>query len=276
MKVIAVANNKGGVAKTTTAGNLAYGLSRLLIGSDGSIAGRVLAIDLDPQGNLADFFGVRDVVGNRCIGELLLGRQSIKQVIVPLDRGGDGLPRPNLYLIPASRALEGTTQELVMRQMLPAYRDSLDLDTVLRDVLAPILLRFDYIVLDCPPKLDVLKRAVYNLADEVVVPVKADHISLVGARQHTDDLMELKNGKNGRKFPARLVAILPTMVQPRQVLARETLEVMRRYYRDLVLDPIPDSVHVKESPAAGGRSLFEYAPDSPPAQAYLNLVRRIA
>lgn len=275
MKTIAVANNKGGVAKTTTAGNLAYGLSRLLI-SDGRSTGRVLMIDLDPQGNLSDFFGVRDIVGDRCIGELLVGRQTIKQAIVPLDREADGLPRPNLYLIPASRALEGTTQELVMRQMLPAYRDSLDLDTVLRDALSPILAHFDYIVLDCPPKLDVLKRAVYNLADEVVVPVKVDHISLIGARQHTDDLMALKQGKNGRKFPAKLVAILPTMVSPRQVLAREILEAMHRYYRDLVMDPVPDSVVVKESPAAGGRSLFEYAPDSPPAMAYLNLVRRIA
>jgi chromosome partitioning protein len=275
MKVIAVANNKGGVAKTTTAGNLAYGLSRLLI-KDGVVTGRVLAIDLDPQGNLADFFGVRKMVGDRCIGEVLAGRQSLKQAVMPVDREDEGLPRPNLFLIPASSALESSTQELVLRQLLPAYRDQFDLDTVLRDALSPLLSHFQYVVIDCPPKLDVLKRAVYNLADEVVVPVKADHISLIGARQHTTDLVKLKEGKNGRKFPARLVAILPTMVQPRQVLARETIAVMKRYYRDLVMDPVPDSVVVKESPATGGRTLFEYAPESPPAIAYLNLVRRLA
>lgn len=275
MKIIAVANNKGGVAKTTTAGNLADGLARTLV-RDGEITGRVLAIDLDPQGNLADFFGVRKHVGQRCIGELLVGRQSLKQVVIPLDRTDEELPRPNLFLIPASNALESTAQELIMRQMLPAYRDSMDIDTILRDVLGPLFSHFEYIVLDCPPKLDVLKRAVYNLADEVVVPVKADHISLIGARQHTNDLVALKQGKHGRKFPARLAAILPTMVPSRQVLARQTIEVMKRYYRDLVADAIPDSVLVKESPATNGRTLFEYAPDSPPAQAYLSLVRRIA
>lgn len=275
MKIIAVANNKGGVAKTTTAGNLADGLARSMI-RDGKATGRVLAIDLDPQGNLADFFGVRRSIGTRCIGELLVGRQSLKEVVMPLDRSGEDLPRPNLFLIPASTALESTAQELVMRQMIPAYRDTLDLDTVLRDVLSPILPHFEYVILDCPPKLDVLKRAVYNLADEVVVPVKADHISLIGARQHTNDLVALKEGKNGRKFQARLVAILPTMVPTRQVLARQTIQVMKRYYRDLVADPVPDSVLVKESPATNGRTLFEYAPDSPPAQAYLSLVRRIA
>ena len=162
-----------------------------------------------------------------------------------------------------------------MTTMRTAQRSGFNLDTVLADALRPLLEQFDFIVIDCPPKLDTLKRAVYNFADEVVVPVKTDHISLVGARQHTDDLYSLQK-EDPHKFKARVSLVIPTMQPSRQVLAMQVIEQMEAFYgRDLVSTPIPESVYVKEAPAAGGRTLFEYAPSSAPSVAYAGIVERI-
>jgi chromosome partitioning protein len=275
-KVIAVANNKGGVAKTTTAGNLGYGLSRYLM-KGGQIQGHVLMVDLDPQGNLSDFFGVRQRAEGKCIGNILDKPgdvDALKANVIKLDRDDDGLQRPNIFLIPASRELEFVTEELTMRQLSQRHK-GFDISMALSDALAPLVGRFRYVVIDCPPKLDVLKRAVYNFADDVIVPVKADYMSFQGAQQHTNDLRTLRD-EYGDKIKARLRFVLPTMVQPRQVLAREVMEAMISLYgRGYVADPIPESVDVKESPARG-QSLFEYAPQSVPAVAYGKLVGRVA
>ncbi|MCA9935856.1 MAG: ParA family protein, partial [Anaerolineales bacterium] len=120
-----------------------------------------------------------------------------------------------------------------------------------------------------------LKRAVYNFADEVIVPIKADHVSLVGARQHTDDLYQLQQ-EDSRKFKARVSLVVPTMLPSRQVLATQVVEQMQAFYgRDLVSEPVPESVYVKEAPAAGGKTLFEYAPGSAPAKVYAAIVERV-
>lgn len=275
-KVIAVANNKGGVAKTTTAGNLGYGLSRYLM-RDGTVRGHVLMIDLDPQGNLSDFFGVRPRAEGKCIGNILENPGDtavLRSNIIKIDRDDDGLPRPNILLIPASHELEFVTEEMTMRQLSQRHK-SFDICTALGDALEPLVGRFNYIVIDCPPKLDVLKRAVYNFADDVIVPVKADYMSFQGAQQHTNDLRSLRD-EYGDKIKARLRFIVPTMVSPRQILARNVMGAMVDLYgRAYVADPIPESVDVKESPALG-QSLFEYAPQSVSAAAYGKLVGRVA
>ncbi|MBK8989828.1 MAG: ParA family protein [Chloroflexi bacterium] len=278
-RVIAVADNKGGVGKTTTAGVLADGLARMC--RKHRQGANVLVVDLDPQGNQADFFGVRkDVLAEKlCVGNVLMepgDLQRLQHNIISLDRVDEGLPRPNLYLLPASRNLEDVTQDLVvMTTMRTARRSGFSLDTVLADALGPLLGRFDFIVLDCPPKLDTLKRAVYNFADEVIVPIKADHVSLVGARQHTDDLYALQK-EDSRRFKARVALVVPTMMSSRQVLATQVVEQMQAFYgRHLVSEPVPESVYVKEAPAAGGQTLFEYAPSSAPSRAYAEIVERV-
>jgi len=278
-RVIAVADNKGGVGKTTTAGVLADGLARMC--RKHRQGANVLVVDLDPQGNQADFFGVRqDVLAEKlCVGNVLMelgDLQRLQHNIISVDRPNEGLSRPNLYLLPASRNLEDVTQDLVvMTTMRTARRSGFSLDTVLADALGPLLGRFDFIVMDCPPKLDTLKRAVYNFADEVIVPVKADHVSLVGARQHTDDLYALQR-EDSRRFKARVTLVVPTMMPSRQVLASQVVEQMQTFYgRDLVSEPVPESVYVKEAPAAGGQTLFEYAPSSAPSRAYASIVERV-
>jgi len=278
-RVIAVADNKGGVGKTTSAGIIADGLAKMCLKhQDGD---SVLIIDLDPQGNQSDTFGVRAdvVIEQLCVGNVLMDPGNLRTLqnnIISVDREDEGISRSNLYLLPASRNLEDITQDLVvMTTMRTAKRSGFNLDTVLADALAPLLGQFAFIIMDCPPKLDTLKRAVYNYADEVVVPIKTDHMSLVGARQHTDDLYALHE-EDPRKFKARVSLVIPTMLPSRQVLATQVVEQMHGFYgRDLVSDPVPESVYVKEAPAAGGRTLFEYAPRSAPAKVYAAIVERI-
>ncbi|MCA9923386.1 MAG: AAA family ATPase, partial [Anaerolineales bacterium] len=153
-RVIAVADNKGGVGKTTTAGVLADGLARMCIKHRDSA--NVLLVDLDPQGNQADLFGMRtDVLEEQlCIGNVLMNPgdlQILQNNIISVDRDAEGLSRPNLYLLPASRNLEDVTQDLVvMTTMRTAQRSGFNLDTVLADALRPLFGQFAFIIIDCP------------------------------------------------------------------------------------------------------------------------------
>jgi chromosome partitioning protein len=289
-RIIAIANNKGGVAKTTTAGNLAYGLAYLLeANGDGK---KVLVVDLDGQGNQADFFGVRERIYDptdnpqgACISHVLNDENcEIHDFVISVDRSAAGLPRPNLFLVPATRELNYAVDNIGAIDSITAYQASISrgrqqllaarqLDTLLSERLARLTHNFDFIILDCPPNLDALKRAVYDFADEVIVPVKADRLSAIGAQQHTDDLVRMI-----REFDlkVRISFIVPTMMRARQVLAEETVEMLRaRYGSNRVATPIPESVYIKEGPAAGGLTVFEYAPTSAPAKAYAELVEKV-
>lgn len=284
-KIFAVANNKGGVAKTTTAGNLAYGLAKEVQ----ETGGRVLLVDLDPQGNQADLFGVRPKLlspanpNGACISHLLLDETSHPRTfMVSVDRADEGWPRPNLYLIPATAALADAIKTLEGQDSINEFvtfqskgklkRQQPKLHTILADRLGRIAANFDYIVIDCPPRLDELKLAVYSFADEVIVPVKADRLSLIGAKQHTDDVANLIQQY---KLKVRFSAVVPTMVEAQQVVVRAILDYLQKTYsRQLVTDPVPHGVAAKEAPAKG-LTLFEYAPSSKPALAYGALVRRV-
>lgn len=279
--VIAVANNKGGVAKTTTAVNLADMLARRLIGPDGKPTGHVLLVDLDPQGNVADALGVRSQVYNEqlnptgpCISFLLMGTKTLRESVLSLDRKGDGLPRPNLFLVPATRRLENMTEELIVREFSDSRRPRREyppLNDVLSVRFAPALDIFRYIVIDCPPKLDTLKMAVYRFAERVIVPTKPDFLSVEGAVQHTEDLLALKE-----QVKARTAYVVPSMVHPRQIMDQQMMvALMKAYGRNRIAAPVPQSVVVKESFGRGGRTLMEYAPDSPAAQAYQHLAERV-
>lgn len=290
-RIIAIANNKGGVAKTTTAGNLAYGLSRKLLSQQGG-GGKVLIIDLDTQGNQADFFGVRDRVyhaernpDGACLSNLINEPNcDIREFIISVDRQRDGLERPNLYLIPATRELSYAVENIAALDSISDYQASISrsrhqlqvsrqLDTLLSNRLQRVAHNFNYVILDCPPNLDMLKTAVYEFADEVIVPVKTDRLSAIGAQQHTDDIVQMIKGHN---LKVKISYILPTMMRKRQTLAEQTVEdLQQRYGSSRVATPIPESVYIKEGPAVGGLTLFEYAPGSEPAIAYADLVERV-
>lgn len=279
--VIAVANNKGGTGKTSTACNLAFGLSRKLKGKGG-----VLLVDLDPQGNVSDFFNLREHVyhpnrnpDGHCISFVLMGQSSAKDEIVPVPRNGD---KPNFFVLPASRSLEAAAYSLIrdeenrisdIRSNRPTRIPPLD--EILTQALAPAVGVFRYIILDCPPKLDALKQAVYHFAEHVIVPTKAEFISAAGTAEHTEDLSELIK-KDGTRYKARILYVLPTMVNAREVADTQMRENLAHMYgAELIADPIPDSVKVKESPGVGGLTVFEYDPKSAPALAYAKLVNGV-
>jgi len=278
---IAVANNKGGTAKSTTACNLADMIARELMRPDGVIVGRVLLIDMDPQGHVARSLGLRDRVYDKdrnpdgaCISFLLTGERDFKRSVIPADRSADGLPRPNLYVAPSTPRLRHTGAKLAALDY--AARQSGDpehvpLDDVLNRRFAGFAHAFDFIIVDCPPNLDYFRRPVYRFVDEVIVPVRPDDLSVDGLVQHTRDLLEM-NGEGAR---ARITHILPTMVRSRQVLDQFSIGVLSKKYSGIVAAPIPDLVAVREAPARAGRTLTEYAPDSAATAAYQQFARQV-
>lgn len=285
-RIVAVANNKGGTAKSTTAVNLADMLARQLVRANGEADGRVLLIDLDPQGHVARSLGLRHLVygpdneDGACLSFLLEGKRGLRQTVISANRAAEGLPRRNLYVIPATARLRDTGAALSRQDAMATLAQmngerSAEGHVFVRDILhdrvGPIVDQFVYIILDCPPNLDVLRAAVYHFADEVIVPVKTDDLSVDGLAQHTRDLVEAHE-RGGR---AGLAYIVPTMVRPRQLLDQFAITEMRKVYRDMVVDPIPELVAVKEAPANNGQTLAEYAPDSPATVAYLRFAERV-
>lgn len=284
-KVYAVMNRKGGVGKTTSAVTLGVGLARKLMAGDKAL-GHVLLVDLDPQGNVASSFGIAHRRPN--LSDLLLDEASAGDCIVAVP------DRPNLFVLPADDSLADARLELATREAAnEAARiaaealanrvrgrsarktievgNSSELDNVLNDRLSMALKAFDFIILDCPPSLDVLTDAVYRFADGAIVPVKPDYLSTTGTGQHTRNIVEAQT----RGIDIRTAWVVPTFYRHREVLANEMLKALNRLYGSHVAPPIPQAAAVEQAPASGGLTVIEYAPDSPAAQAYNKLVELV-
>ena len=272
MTVLAIVNQKGGVGKTTTAVHLAHGLAAR-VAAEG---GRVLLLDMDPQGNCATALGVDP--GGRCISDLLTGRRSLRESIVPdTDRERGGTGRPGLFLIPATERLVEATEELLIRDF-QSYRrgrgEGGGLDDTLTTHLGGLRDAFASIVIDCPPSLGSLTTAVYQFADKAIVPVRTAMLDATGAAQHTAMINDLQ--RDGLDIAVSI--ILPTFFEPRQILARQVYQdLVDKYGRSRVAIPIVQSVVIQQAQAAGGQTLFEYPPaeSSPATAAYQRLVDRI-
>jgi chromosome partitioning protein len=284
-KVFTVENRKGGVGKTTTAATLAVGLAnRLLAQAGGNVkaAGRVLLIDMDAQGDAARALGLDP--NGRCISNILSGDGSIdvlKRNVMPADRSADGGPaRPNLFVIPASDALSEAKEDILTEFALNAARSARrqrgsanigNLVTLLDDKLHAAKQVFDYIIIDCPPTLDMLQQAVHQFADEAIVPVKVDYHGASATGRHTSNILE----DQADGISIKIAAVVPTFVDGRSNLTKAMLQNIVQTYGRVVTRPIPNTVKVAEAPASGGLTVTEYLPDSPAAVAYDDLTDRI-
>ncbi len=290
-KIFAVVNRKGGVAKTTTAITLAHGLSRKLMRRVDAkdldkvpnphdlfqfqerhylLLGHVLLVDFDAQGHCARGLGVEP--GQADLSELLLEKRPLQDVIVSADRAAQGLPRPNLWLLPSSDNLEYAKEVLRYRSLQTENGQSAGFGQLLAHCLGQAVERFYYIILDCPPSLDVFTQAIYQFADAAIVPVKPDYFSMVETDKHLNNLSEAQ--LNG--IPIKIHTIVPTFNVDRQRLDRLLLDELRQTHGKRVSEPIPRSQLIAESPMHK-QTIFELDPRflNPATLAYQQLVDRV-
>ncbi len=264
-RIMAIANRKGGVGKTTTAITLAHGLARKIETTNG----RVLIIDFDPQGNVATSLNLKPREFD--LADLLLDRCTFKDCVISANRSNNGYPRPNLFVLPSSDSLAEAKSELMIKAAIGGRR-SVPVEDILTHKLDFVRQLFDYIIIDCPPTLDAFSDAVYKLADEAIVPVKTDFLGEVGTVRHTSDILEAQS----YGIDIKIACILPTFYDQRLTIARSVLEALVKHYgKATVGTPIPRSTIFEQAPAVEGQTVFEYQPDSLSAQAYQKLVDRI-
>lgn len=250
-KVYAIANQKGGVGKTTTAINLATYLAA---------AGRkVLLVDMDPQGNTTSGIGVSKHLKDYTIYDLLVQENdeiSIFDILVPTSRR-------ELVVAPCTVDLAAAEIELV---------GMIAREHKLKQVLAPIRDRCDYILIDCPPSLGLLTINALVAADGVLIPIQCEYLALEGLTQLNDTIRIVKNKLNPDLFIAG--AIL-TMFDPRTRLAGEVVREVRNFFpRETFQTIINRSVRLSEAPSFG-QSILDYDPHSPGAVAYRALAEEV-
>ncbi|MEV0582522.1 ParA family protein [Nonomuraea sp. NPDC050310] len=250
-RVIAVANQKGGVGKTTTSVNIAAALS--MHGQ------RVLVIDLDPQGNASTALATEHRGDIPDIYQVLVDDLPMSEIVNPVP------DMPGLYCAPATINLAGAEIELVSLVAREAR---------LRRALASFdTLELDYIIIDCPPSLGLLTVNSLVAADEVMIPIQCEYYALEGLSMLLHNIDLIKAHLNAT---LKVSTILLTMYDGRTRLASQVADEVRSHFGDTVLDTvIPRSVRVSEAPSYG-QSVMTYDPGSSGATAYLDAAREIA
>jgi chromosome partitioning protein len=244
-RVIALANQKGGVAKTTSTLNLAVAFAE-----NGS---KVLAVDLDPQGNLTMSQGLNPDTIERSMYDVLVHKLPIDQVI----------HQSEVDLAVASIDLAGA--ELALSSMIGRER-------ALEKALQPVLPTYDYVVIDTPPSLGLLTINALVAANGVIVPVQCEYLSLRGLVQLENTLSMIRENLNP---DVGIEGILATMYDSRTLHSREALEILEENFGDLVYKSrIRKTIRYAEAPVKGS-SVLKYDPSGPAAQAYRDLAKEV-
>ncbi len=247
-KIIALANQKGGVGKTTSAVNIAAAL--------GAKGKRVLLIDSDPQGNSSSGVGINKKNMNLSTYDVLIKRAGADNVIVETGY-------QNLWIMPANISLAGAEFELVSAD---------GRESRLRHALAPILPRFDYILIDCPPSLGILTMNALVAANGVIIPMQCEYYALEGLTQL---LMTIKQIKRLYNHDLEITGILITMYNGRLNLSLQVMDELKKYYAGkLFSTTVARSVRLSEAPGFGMPALY-FDKYSKGSQAYLEVADEI-
>jgi chromosome partitioning protein len=249
-RTIAVANQKGGVGKTTTAVNLGAALAER--------GERVLLLDLDPQGHLTINMGVKvpDEV-ERTIYDLLVDPDvSVNDVV------GDNASM-GVHYIPANIELAGAESQLM---------NEIGREGVLKEKLEAVKRRYDFIIIDCPPSLNLLTINAFVASDDVIIPLQCEYFGMKGMQQLLNTVDRVKAKLNPR---LKVAGILPTIFKARTLHSQEVLQAVKDHFGTIVFDfAIKDSIRFAESPLAGA-SILQYAGSSDGAQSYRALAEAV-
>ncbi len=247
-RIIAIANQKGGVGKTTTSVNLSACLAYL--------GKKVLLIDIDPQGNASSGVGVNKGDVNQCIYDVLIDDVSIKDTILETKV-------ENLHIVPATISLAGAEIELV---------STISREVRLKKAIQEVEKLYDYVIIDCPPSLGLLTINSLTAADSIIIPVQCEFYALEGLSQllSTIRLVQKHLNKN-----LQIDGVLLTMFDARTNLGIQVIEEVKKYFQDKVYKTIiPRNVRLSEAPSHG-EPIIIYDPKSRGAEVYLELAKEV-